>query len=72
MGVEGTAWERLACGSRGEKPPYSTHKRALSLGPELGLDGHVSADMQVHTPHPKERHTGVSLGDTPGGLPAPF
>ena len=71
-GVEGTVWERLACRSRGEKPPYSAHKRALSLYPELGLDRHVSADMQVHTQCPKERQTGASLGDTPGGLPDPF
>lgn len=62
--MKGTAWERLACGSCGEKPPHSAHKRALSLGPELGLDGHMSADTQVHTQHPEERHTWVFLRGT--------
>lgn len=71
--MKGTGWERLACGSCGEKPPYSAHKRALSLGPELGLDGHMSADTQVHTQRPEERHTWVFLrGTHPGSCQLHF
>lgn len=43
-------------------------KGGAGLGPELGLDGHMSADTQVHTQRPEERLTrGCFSGGTHPG-----